>query len=181
MNILTSNLLRKLDVNRLHLYVMQFTLKTLIFTIGSRILLHGFTGRPFLGQKRSGKNYGPFFEIEFFRYTKAFSKDPKTRVNFRSFVKNFENLLTVKRFLRKKVDFSTIFAKSSFLCVFSCCRPVFHFSLKFQNFSEIFSKNRKKGKDVRLFFRFNQKLQNWQFFATVKNRLCALDLKAKFS
>ena len=80
---------------------------------------------------------------------------------------------TVRRFLRKKVNFLTIFAKSSFLCGFSCCRPIISFFRKKVKFFAFFRKSRKKDKDVRLFFQVWPKIENWQFFATVKNRLYA--------
>ena len=99
-----------------------------------------------------GKNYVPFFEIEFFQYTKAFFKALFFHQFFGDFIKNRQKLVTVTRFLRKKVDFFTIFAKSSFLCGFSCGRPILplfdFFFIKFENFIK-FSR---KGKAVRLFF-----------------------------
>ena len=63
--------------------------------------------------------------------------------------------------------------KSSFLCGFSCCRPGFHFFSKILKILAIFKIFQEKGKAVKLFFRVWPKMENWQFFATVKNRLCA--------
>ena len=67
------------------------------------------------------------------------------------------------------------------MCGFSCCRPVFHFFQVFRKFLKIFDFFRGKGKDVKLFFQVWPKMENWQFFATVKNHLCARKFSRNFS
>ena len=91
--------------------------------------------KAFFRPKNGRKNYVPFFEIEFFQYTKAFLKASKIWLILRSIFKISNKLVTVKRFLRKKVDFLVIFVKSPFLCGFSCSKPVFSlFCEKFEFF-----------------------------------------------